>query len=104
MLPPRFSCLGVLKKDSKERKGVFGYGAITLYGAPFQGASPNQPLLEYSPSASPACILKYESGAPDAIFLQPSAKSGVWALPCSLAATKGIYLALRARPRNRRET
>ena len=31
-------------KSNKERKVILEYGAITLYGAPFQGASFNNPF------------------------------------------------------------
>ncbi len=48
---------------------IFEYGAITLYGAPFQGASPNQTSSKCSPSRT---ILEFSPrNAPDVIPLQP---------------------------------
>ncbi len=53
----------------------FGYGAITLYGRPFQSRSPIPP--------SPFVLRPYN---PD------RTNRSVWALPRSLAATKGISM------------
>ena len=57
----------VLKINIKERKEVFKYGTITLYGIPFQGISFNQPL----PKCSPSETFVLRTNAPDDILLQP---------------------------------
>jgi hypothetical protein len=49
---------------------IFGYGAITLCGFPFQGNSPNHTLPKCSPSKVFQDFLKPRN-APDVTFLQP---------------------------------
>ena len=48
--PPDSLGLMVLKKNIKERKGIFKYRTVTFFGIPFQGISFNQPLPKCSPS------------------------------------------------------
>ena len=36
MIPTGLSFPEVLKKNSKEHKEIFKYGAVTLFGSPFQ--------------------------------------------------------------------
>ena len=74
---------------------IFEYGAITLYGSPFQGDSSNQTSSKYSPSANISVHQKYSRRY---LLTTPRApQSGicaVWALPFSLATTKGINFVL----------
>ena len=62
----------------------FGYGTITRSGTPFQDVSPKQTLSKCSPSGYSRRHLLTTPRVPR------SGICGVWALPFSLAATKGI--------------
>ena len=53
----------------------FAYGAVTLFGGPFQAASATDPM-----GAGQAPLRPYN----------PGPEGPVWALPPSLAATEGI--------------
>ena len=59
-------------QSNKERKVILEYGAITLYGAPFQGASFNN-LPKWSPSAVTIYFLTIQkiNNAPDVKPIQP---------------------------------
>ena len=65
--PPGYLGPMVLKKNIKERKGVFKYRTVTFSGIPFQGISFNQPL----PKCSPSETFVLRTNTPDDIPLQP---------------------------------
>jgi hypothetical protein len=77
--PPRFrrdsSCPAVLRYPDHPQVNAFAYGALTLYGGPFQVAS--------------ASIPSRTGLAPSGPY-NPVPEDTVWALPVSLAATQGI--------------
>ncbi len=77
--PPRFrrdsSCPAVLRYPGHLQVNAFAYGALTLFGGPFQVAS--------------ASISLQTGQAPPGPY-NPGAEAPVWALPVSLAATQGI--------------
>ena len=63
---PGYLRLTVLKKNIKERKNLFKYGTITLYGIPFQGIS-FKTLPKCSPSGTK--LSKYRKLSPRQYFL-----------------------------------
>ena len=82
--PEPFVVRGTQEKFG-ESKVTFAYGAITLFGRPFQGRSARQTFfVKLSPDLSGQIYLTTP------IFLHLRVKKLVWALPFSLAATKGI--------------
>ena len=77
--PPRFrrgfSCPAVLRYRSHSLGICFAYGALTLFGGPFQAASATDSMRTGRTPSRP---------------YNPVPESTVWALPVSLAATQGI--------------
>ncbi len=85
----------ILKRNNKEHEVIFGYGAITLSGFPFQDNSPNQTSYKFLPQKPTEHIKRYVLRlAPDVIFLQPRAHNKLYARfglpPLSVAPTQGM--------------
>ena len=75
--PPSFTpglSYRALLRNSTSRNSAFGYRALTVSGAPFQGTSPDVATSVYG-SYNPAAT-----------------RTTVWAVPLSLAATQGISI------------
>ena len=64
-------------QDTDQSERSFSYGAITLFGGPFQVASPTSFIYD-----SMCSVLQPQKAS----FL-------VWAIPVSLAATQGVAVA-----------
>ena len=89
MIPTRLSFLEVLKNNSKEHERIFKYGAITLFGVSFQRLLLTNFQLVLSLKRIPV-HQEYSRNYYLATLYISLRNDRVWALPFSLAATKGI--------------
>ena len=79
---PRGTQVAVLRRPI-----VFAYGAITLYGSPFLTASTNDRFFDFAKTLQGPEISSYNpSSETAATYLADR----VWAIPVSLATTKGM--------------
>ena len=93
--PQGSTCPAVLRSHLKE-DCIFTYGAVTLYGRPFQTVRLTLSYPSFYQAASPSpfpCEARLMKKSPDIVVLQPQTLLSnrlVWAFPISLATTFGI--------------
>ena len=66
---------------------AFGYGALTLYGLPFQAGSPNDQIFDFARIREDP---KVDSYNPETATAPAYHAVAVWTVPFSLATTQGI--------------
>jgi hypothetical protein len=87
LLPPGFHVSRGTQAQQPGSLLLFAYGAFTLSGAPFQDASAKEKIYNFLEPPQRLLLLAYNPhGATAAAFSTP----WVWALPLSLATTRGI--------------
>ena len=67
---------------------ALSYGALTLYGLPFQAGSPNNQIFDFAWNREVPEVDSYNTGTATAPAYHAVA---VWAPPFSLATTQGIF-------------
>ena len=78
----------VLKDTGQEGPCSFAYEAVTLYGGPFQGPSARAGLGDFPAVSRFGQPVSYNPRG--ALAREPLPSLRVWAVPRSLAATKGM--------------
>ena len=88
--PPRFTHERPSTRYSGDQPRsliAFGYGALTLYGLPFQAGSPNNQIFDFAWNREVPEVDSYNTGTATAPAYHAVA---VWTVPFSLATTQGI--------------
>jgi hypothetical protein len=84
--PPNVTCWAVLTRPKHWRRGAVDYGTLTLCGVPFQHPSSDVRLAQRASCEK----LPLDRTTPPWQRSHAHNATSVWALPRSLAATKGI--------------
>ena len=88
--PPRFTHERPSTRYSGDQPRsliAFGYGALTLYGLPFQAGSPNDQIFDFARIREDP---KVDSYNPETATAPAYHAVAVWTVPFSLATTQGI--------------